>query len=106
LGQRPYQGHSPRVLEDLDGGASHRAHQAAEPNATCLTTFEAKPVVDRRIGPAEYDAHQRETSIIPGYSHYNFGTSPELGRSIEKFLDDTMTKPQGGEAAAASRAAP
>jgi pimeloyl-ACP methyl ester carboxylesterase len=41
-------------------------------------------------------------SIIPGYSHYNFVTSPELGMSIEKFLDDPMTKPQGGEAAAAS----
>ena len=42
-------------------------------------------------------------SIIPGYSHYNFGTAPELGVSIEKFLDDPMTKPQGGEAAAASK---
>jgi pimeloyl-ACP methyl ester carboxylesterase len=45
-------------------------------------------------------------SIIPGYSHYNFGTAPELGVSIEKFLDDPMTKPQGGEAAAASKASP
>jgi pimeloyl-ACP methyl ester carboxylesterase len=42
-------------------------------------------------------------SIIPGYSHYNFGTAPELGVRIEKFLDDPMTKPQGGEAAAASK---
>lgn len=42
-------------------------------------------------------------SIIPGYSHYNFGTAPELGACIEKFLDDPMTKPQGGEAAAASK---
>ena len=31
---------------------------------------------------------------------------PELGVSIEKFLDDPMTKPQGGEAAAASKASP
>jgi hypothetical protein len=45
-------------------------------------------------------------SIIPGYSHYNFGTAPELGVSIEKFLDDPMTKPQGGEAAAAFKASP
>jgi pimeloyl-ACP methyl ester carboxylesterase len=41
--------------------------------------------------------------IIPGYSHYNFGTAPELGVSIEKFLDDPMTKPQGCEATAASK---
>jgi len=45
-------------------------------------------------------------SIIPGYSHYNFGTAPGLGVSIEKFLDDPMTKPHGGEAAAASKASP
>ena len=45
-------------------------------------------------------------SIIPGYSHYNFGTAPELGMSIAKFLDDSMTEPQGGEAAAASRTSP
>jgi pimeloyl-ACP methyl ester carboxylesterase len=44
--------------------------------------------------------------IIPGYSHYNFGAAPELGVSIERFLDDPMTKPQGGEAAAASKASP
>jgi hypothetical protein len=36
-----------------------------------------------------------------GNSHYNFGTAPELGVSIERFLDDPMTKPQGGDAAAA-----
>jgi hypothetical protein len=42
-------------------------------------------------------------SIIPGYSHYNFGTAPELGVTIEKFLDDPMTKTRGGEAAAASK---
>lgn len=42
-------------------------------------------------------------AIIPGYSHYNFGTAPELGLSIVKFLDDSMTKPQGGETAAASK---
>ena len=41
--------------------------------------------------------------IIPGYSHYNFSTAPELGPSIKKFLADPLTKPQGGNAAAASR---
>jgi pimeloyl-ACP methyl ester carboxylesterase len=45
-------------------------------------------------------------AIIPGYSHYNFGTAPELGASIEKFLDDSMTKPQDTGAAAASRSSP
>ena len=49
-----------------------------------------------------HDLAQR-LAIIPGYSHYNFGTAPELGVGIEKFLDDPMTKPQGGEAAAASK---
>jgi pimeloyl-ACP methyl ester carboxylesterase len=43
-------------------------------------------------------------AIIPGYSHYNFYTAPELGSIIEKFLADPLTKPQGGEAAAASKA--
>jgi pimeloyl-ACP methyl ester carboxylesterase len=42
-------------------------------------------------------------SIIPGYSHYNFGTAPELGMSIEKFLDDPMKKSPGGDSAAASK---
>jgi pimeloyl-ACP methyl ester carboxylesterase len=44
-------------------------------------------------------------AIIPGYSHYNFATAPELGPSIERFLADPLTKPRGGEAAAASKAA-
>ena len=43
-------------------------------------------------------------AIIPGYSHYNFFTAPELGPIIKKFLADSLTKPQGGEAAAASKA--
>jgi pimeloyl-ACP methyl ester carboxylesterase len=43
-------------------------------------------------------------AIIPGYSHYNFATAPELGPSIKKFLADPLTKPQGGEATAASKA--
>jgi pimeloyl-ACP methyl ester carboxylesterase len=44
-------------------------------------------------------------AIIPGYSHYNFATAPELGPTIGRFLADPLTKPRGGEAAAASRAA-
>src|SRR5882724_1164932 len=37
-------------------------------------------------------------AIIPGYSHYNFSTAPELGPLIEGFLADPLTKPEGGEA--------
>jgi hypothetical protein len=44
-------------------------------------------------------------AIVPGYSHYSFTTAPELGRIIEGFLADPLTKPRGGEAAAASKAA-
>jgi hypothetical protein len=44
-------------------------------------------------------------AIIPGYSHYNFWTAAELGPTIERFLADPLTKPRGGEAAAASRIA-
>jgi pimeloyl-ACP methyl ester carboxylesterase len=44
-------------------------------------------------------------AIIPGYSHYNLYTAPELGPIIEEFLADPLTKPRGGEAAAASKAA-
>ena len=44
-------------------------------------------------------------AIVPGYSHYNFTTAPELGPIIEGFLADPLTKPRGGEAAAASKAA-
>ena len=44
-------------------------------------------------------------AIVPGYSHYNFYTAPELAPTIAKFLADPLTKPQGGDAAAASKAA-
>jgi len=43
-------------------------------------------------------------AIVPGYSHYNFHTAPELGPLIGKFLADPLTRPLGGEAAAASKA--
>jgi len=43
-------------------------------------------------------------AIIPGYSHYNFFTAPELGPVINKFLaDEALTKPKGA-AAEASKA--
>ena len=44
-------------------------------------------------------------AIVPGYSHYNFITSPEAPQIIRKFLDDPLTNPSAG-AAAASQVAP
>lgn len=44
-------------------------------------------------------------AVVPGYSHYNFITSPELAPIIEKYLADPLTNPPTG-AAAASEAAP
>ena len=52
----------------------------------------------------EGEAHHARLAIIPDYSHYNFTTAPEPGPSIKKFLADPLTKPQGGGAAAASKA--
>lgn len=43
-------------------------------------------------------------AIIPGYSHYNFMSAPEIAPLVEKFLADPMTGSTG--AAAASKAAP
>jgi pimeloyl-ACP methyl ester carboxylesterase len=44
-------------------------------------------------------------AIVPGYSHYNFATSPEAPEIIAKFLSDPLTGAPIG-AAAASQAAP
>ena len=44
-------------------------------------------------------------AIVPGYSHYNFITSPEAPQIIRKFLDDPLANPPAG-AAAASQVAP
>jgi pimeloyl-ACP methyl ester carboxylesterase len=41
-------------------------------------------------------------AVVPGYSHYNFITSPEVPTIIVKFLDDPLTNAPTG-AAAASR---
>jgi hypothetical protein len=44
-------------------------------------------------------------AVVPGYSHYNFITSPEVPQIVGKFLADPLTNPPTG-AAAASQAAP
>jgi hypothetical protein len=44
-------------------------------------------------------------AVVPGYSHYNFLTSPEVPQIVDKFLADPLTHPPGG-AVAASQAAP
>ncbi len=44
-------------------------------------------------------------AIVPGYSHYNFVTAPELAPIIDKYLADPPTSSFAG-AAAASQAAP
>lgn len=35
-------------------------------------------------------------AIVPGYSHYNFHTAPEIPPIIEKFLADPLTNPPTG----------
>lgn len=45
-------------------------------------------------------------AIIPGYSHYNFMSSPEVPYTIAKYLSDPLDASGGGPAAAASQAAP
>ena len=44
-------------------------------------------------------------AIVPGYSHYNFVSAPELAPIIDKYLADPLTNLPAG-AAAASQAAP
>ncbi|HEY6193894.1 MAG TPA: alpha/beta hydrolase [Candidatus Eisenbacteria bacterium] len=44
-------------------------------------------------------------AIVPGYSHYNLISSPEVPQIVRKFLDDPLTRPPAG-AAAASQVAP
>jgi pimeloyl-ACP methyl ester carboxylesterase len=48
---------------------------------------------------------QSRLAVVPGYSHYNFLTSPEVPQIVGKFLADPLTNPPAG-AAAASQAAP
>ncbi len=44
-------------------------------------------------------------AVVPGYSHYNFISSPEVPQIVGKFLADPLTNPTAG-AAAASQVAP
>ena len=44
-------------------------------------------------------------AIVPGYSHYNFVSAPELAPIIDKYLADPLTNRPAG-AAAASQAPP
>ena len=39
-------------------------------------------------------------AIVPGYSHYNFISSPEMPQITGKFLADPLTNTQTGAAAA------
>src|SRR5580658_5142919 len=43
-------------------------------------------------------------AVLPGYSHYNFITSPEVPQIVGKFLADPLTNPSTG-ASPASQAA-
>jgi pimeloyl-ACP methyl ester carboxylesterase len=48
---------------------------------------------------------QSRLAVVPGYSHYNLLTSPEVPQIVGKFLADPLTNRPGG-AAAASRVVP
>ena len=48
---------------------------------------------------------QSRLAVVPGYSHYNFLTSPEVPQIVGKFLADPLTN-RSGAAAVASQAAP
>jgi hypothetical protein len=39
---------------------------------------------------------------VPGYSHYNFISSPEVPQIVDKFLADSLTNPPTGAAAAST----
>ena len=45
-------------------------------------------------------------AIVPGYSHYNFITSPEVPQIIGKFLADPLTTPPAGAVAASQATGP
>jgi len=45
-------------------------------------------------------------AIIPGYSHYNFISAPEVAYTVAKYLRDPLDGTSGGPAAAASQTAP
>jgi pimeloyl-ACP methyl ester carboxylesterase len=39
-------------------------------------------------------------AVVPGYSHYNFVSAPEVGPIIDKYLSDPLTSPPAGAVAA------
>jgi hypothetical protein len=39
-------------------------------------------------------------AVVPGYSHYNFITSPEVPQIVGKFVADTLTNPSTGASTA------
>jgi pimeloyl-ACP methyl ester carboxylesterase len=43
---------------------------------------------------------QARLAVVPGYSHYNLLTSPEVPQIVAKFLADPLTNPPEGAAAA------
>ena len=43
--------------------------------------------------------HGGLTTIVPGYSHYNFITSPEVPQIVDRFLADPLAHAGGGVAA-------
>jgi pimeloyl-ACP methyl ester carboxylesterase len=43
---------------------------------------------------------QSRLAVVPGYSHYNFLSSPEVPQIVAKFLADPLTDPPAGAAAA------
>src|SRR5260370_15395701 len=45
-------------------------------------------------------------AVIPGYSHYNFISSPEVPQIIHKFLYDQPANPQAGAAFASQVVVP
>jgi len=45
-------------------------------------------------------------AVVPGYSHYNFISSPEVPQIVGKFLADPLTNPPEGAAAASQVASP
>jgi pimeloyl-ACP methyl ester carboxylesterase len=45
-------------------------------------------------------------AVVPGYSHYNFITSPEVPQIIGQFLADPLTDPPSGATAASQAPAP
>ena len=59
----------------------------------------------KELGWLNTQLSKSRLAVVPGYSHYNFITSPEVPQIVGTFLADPLTNPPTG-AAAASHAAP